>query len=191
MRFVILEISWTGFSISYYSGMLVLMMTDMLQASGFDSLDDQQLNYEKAMLAMVVLGAGEMLGGQLVSIAINKLNSKLACLLLVVLIFLMSSSTISFLVLYQFNFLAYVTCFLWGLQDSAVNTHLMQMLGFEFEEEENAFACLSCVQGIACFFIQLIQSRIDKRQGFLWYSAIVCVIGLLSNFATYFFDFKE
>ena len=38
-------------------------MTDMLQASGFDSLDDQQLNYEKAMLAMVVLGAGEMLGG--------------------------------------------------------------------------------------------------------------------------------
>lgn len=60
MRYFILEIGWTGFSMSYFSGMLVLIMTDSMIVSnqGFDSLSQ----YEYSMLAMVALGFGEIIG---------------------------------------------------------------------------------------------------------------------------------
>ena len=52
---------WTAISLSYYSGILVLEITAAINHSEGDITDD--LKNEKAMLAMVALGVGEMLGG--------------------------------------------------------------------------------------------------------------------------------
>ncbi len=56
---------WTGISLSYYSGMLVLEISCSIDQVNCGSLDPQGTN-KKAMLAMVGLGVGEMLGGQLI-----------------------------------------------------------------------------------------------------------------------------
>jgi hypothetical protein len=64
-------------------------------------------------------------------------GSKPACLANALFQVLLAASLISFLVVDDYNFLTFLTTFLWGFQDSAVNTHSQEILGFEFTEEEN------------------------------------------------------
>jgi predicted MFS family arabinose efflux permease len=66
------------------------------------------------MLAMVCLGVGEMLGGQLVGRIIDKKGSRSACLANIVIIFIMTTCTIVFIVMQNFNWLAFAMCFMWG-----------------------------------------------------------------------------
>jgi predicted MFS family arabinose efflux permease len=72
---------------------------------------------------MVTLGLGEMLGGPLIGRIIDLKSSKLACLWNSLIMALLTASTVSFLIIYRYNFLAFLTAFMWGFSDSAVNTH--------------------------------------------------------------------
>lgn len=67
----------------------------------------------------------------------------------------------------------------------------MEMLGFEFEDNSEAFAVFSMFQGIISFIVQLVQSFVIDRNGFIIYTAVIGVIGIISNGLTYNFDFKE
>jgi hypothetical protein len=49
---------------------------------------------------------------------------------------ILSTSTLAFLLLNEYNMVVFITTFMWGFQDSAVNTHSQEILGFEFQEEE-------------------------------------------------------
>lgn len=60
MRLFLPETGWTGVSISYYSSMLVPIMTACLIADG--DFNDQS-EFKWSMLAMVAFGVGEMIGG--------------------------------------------------------------------------------------------------------------------------------
>ncbi|CDW71070.1 major facilitator superfamily protein [Stylonychia lemnae] len=187
MRYFILEIGWTGFSISYFSGMLVLIMTDSMGADESESLK----SYEKALFAMVALGVGEVVGSQLVGQIVDKVNSKVAVIFNLVVLVLMLIVTFIYLIIYEFSWLAFVMTFLWGVQDAAVNTHCMEMLGFEFDDNSEAFAVFAMFQGIICFFVQLVQSLVIDRTGFIIYTSVFGIIGVISIGLTYFFDFKE
>lgn len=63
----------------------------------------------------------------------------------------------------------------------------MEMLGFEFEDSSDAFAVFAMYQGITCFVVQLVQSVVVDREGFLIYTGAVGVIGVVSVGLTYFF----
>eukprot|EP00347_Sterkiella_histriomuscorum_P015929 403355148 len=189
MRFFILEIGWTGFSISYFSGMLVLIMTSSMNGQEIDG----QKQYEYAMLAMVALGIGEIIGSQSMGFLVDKFGSKKSVLFNISLIVLMVIFTFVYLINFTFNWpLALIMCFLWGLQDGAINTHCMEMLGFEFENNSaEAFAVFAMFQGIICFVVQLVQCEVVDRQGFLIYTAAIAIIGVVSTGLTWFFEFKK
>jgi hypothetical protein len=53
---------WTAVSLSYYSGILVFEISCAIDNLTCGQIDPSGTN-EKAMLAMVALGVGEMLGG--------------------------------------------------------------------------------------------------------------------------------
>ena len=85
------------------------------------------------MLTMVAFGIGELIGGPVIGQIVDKVNSKVACIVNVLLIVAMITVTYVYLIVYEYCWLAYVMTFLWGMQDSAVNTHVFEMLGFEFD----------------------------------------------------------
>lgn len=118
---------------------------------------------------------------------VDRYGSKRCVLYNLTLLSLMLIFTFSYLIVYKFSALAFVMCFLWGIQDGAVNTHCMEMLGFEFEDSSDAFAVFSMFQGIVCFSVQLIQSAVIDRNGFIIYTACIGIIGFVSLGLTYKF----
>jgi predicted MFS family arabinose efflux permease len=66
------------------------------------------------MLAMVALGVGEMTGSQLIGTIVDKLGSKVAVLVNIGLVASMVVVTFVYLIIYEFNWLAFVMAFLLG-----------------------------------------------------------------------------
>ncbi|CDW80279.1 major facilitator superfamily protein [Stylonychia lemnae] len=187
MRLFLPENFWTGVSISYYTGMLVPIMTASISLTD----DDSQSQFKKAMLAMVALGVGEMMGGQIIGLVVDKVNSKVACIVNLVIMIVMFAFTFGFLVDYRYTWLTFVMTFLWGLQDSAVNTHVFEMLGFEFDNNDDAFAIYSLIQSLASFIFQFSQSLVDTHEKYYIYTGVLAFIGVICIGITYFFDFKH
>lgn len=75
------------------------------------------------MCAMALLGVGEVIGCFVIGYVVDKFGSKKAILCNLVLICLMMSSTIAFIIMFEFNYMAWIMCFLWGFTDSAINTN--------------------------------------------------------------------
>jgi len=75
------------------------------------------------MLAMVLFGVGEILGCFFIGFIVDRKGSKVATLFNLGIILIMGLTTIAFIEYYQYGWLAYFMCFMWGIQDSAVNTH--------------------------------------------------------------------
>lgn len=86
------------------------------------------------MFCMVALGVGEMTGGLAIGQLIDKRGSRVAVLAILASIAVMTVVTLVFLYVNTYNWLAFATAFIWGFQDSCVNTHSYQMLGFEFDD---------------------------------------------------------
>lgn len=89
---------------------------------------------------MVLFGLGEVLGCFFIGAFIDKLGSKFAVFVNIIIILAMSGVTFGFIHVFEFNALAWIMCFLWGFQDSAVNTHTQEILGFEFDDNYTPFS---------------------------------------------------
>eukprot|EP00347_Sterkiella_histriomuscorum_P000222 403376714 len=185
MRLMLPLCFWTGISIAYYSGLLVCMLTD--------TMPDQPANiqYEKSMYAMVIFGVGEMIGCFFIGYVVDKKGSKFASVVDVVIIVIQTIVTLLFLWQNQFNYLALLMTFMWGFQDSATNTHLAEMLGFEFESNSEPFSVFNLVQAFGVFVFELLETYVDTHNSYVIYTWITGIIGIFSCAATFFFDFKE
>jgi predicted MFS family arabinose efflux permease len=75
------------------------------------------------MLAMVLFGVGEVLGCFFIGFTVDRFGSKASVLFNLSIITLMFGTTFLYIWDYHFGWLAFFMCFLWGFQDSAVNTH--------------------------------------------------------------------
>ena len=83
-------------------------------------------------------------------------------------------------------------CFMWGFQDSAVNTQIQETLGFEFDNSSSEpFSIYNILQCIACFIFQIIESYVTDLEDYRWFTVGVCVICFFSNGLVYFFPFRE
>jgi MFS family permease len=125
---------WTGVSIAYFSGNL----TEMLQGTLQDESDEDQFYWSS--LAMALFGLGEVFGCFFIGVFIDRLGSKFAVLINLLIIVAMSGVSLGFIGVFDFNALAWIMCFLWGFQDSAVNTHTQEILGFEFDDNYTPFS---------------------------------------------------
>ena len=101
---------------------------------------------------------------------------------------IMGASTIAFLLVNRYNWLAFAMCFMWGFADSAVATHSQEILGFEFGDDSNSdpYAGFYFLQSLFATAIQLIQSLVDSRTSFLAYSSAVCALGPVTMLLTFF-----
>jgi predicted MFS family arabinose efflux permease len=74
------------------------------------------------MLAMVGFGVGEVTGGFFIGFIVDKYGSKTAILCNLITILIMTGVTLAFINKFEFNALPWIMCFMWGFQDSGVNT---------------------------------------------------------------------
>jgi len=88
---------------------------------------------------MIFLGVGECLGSIGSGFVIDYIGSKNTLVLNAVMIaingLVLAASTNSL----KYNYLSFLMCFLWGIQDSISMSNTMQILGFEFETESEPF----------------------------------------------------
>ena len=103
------------------------------------------------MIAMVLFGLGEILGCFYIGFIVDRWGSKRAAFHNIVIVLIMGGITMGFIVQYEFGALAFLMCFMWGLQDSSVNTHTQEILGFEFDNNQEPFSVYNILQCIACF----------------------------------------
>lgn len=110
------QILWTGVSVAYYSGILV----DTIAASVVGS--DQEQQY-KAVLSTIAFGVGEILGCFFIGWVVDKFGSRKAAWVNVGICLVMTIVTLAFLLVNRYGALAYIMAFMWGIEDSATNTH--------------------------------------------------------------------
>jgi predicted MFS family arabinose efflux permease len=80
-----------------------------------------QDKFKWGMLAMVLLGVGEILGCFIIGNIVDRFGSKTAIIFNLVCLILMIFSTIWYIIVFKFNYMAWIMCFLWGFTDSTVN----------------------------------------------------------------------
>ena len=77
-----------------------------------DTISENKL--ERSMIAMVIFGLGEVVGGILIGLVIDRKGSRYVAIVNVLVVLLMTFSTLSFLGINKFNLLAFLMTFLWG-----------------------------------------------------------------------------
>jgi len=144
------QVAWTGVSISVYTGMLVPIMSNTLHKT-----KEPEEIFELTMFAMVTLGAGEIVGAIGMGFIVDHIGAKKSCFINVILIILPTLCILAFIQVNEFNWMAYLMAFLWGLQDSSISIHLDAILGFEFESNKEPFSCDVLVESITAFSIEI------------------------------------
>ena len=127
---------------------------------------------------------------------VDRKSSKLASLVNAGLVLLTALVTLGYLSNPAFTWYIFFMSFLWGVQDGSVNTHCLEMLGFEFDDNTEPFSIFSMFEAVAVFIFQLVQAGVDsdpanKRYDYGTYIGITGVLGTLMCGCTYYFDFKE
>lgn len=102
-----------------------------------------------ASYAMALFGLGEILGCFVIGYIVDKFGSYRATLANIVIMLTMGIVTIIYASVNHFSCFAFLMSFLWGFQDSAVNTHTQEILGFEFENNSEPFSVFNICQCIA------------------------------------------
>ena len=109
MRFLLPQLMWTGISISIYTGML----TPIIYKTMPDTYTDNK-KFEDSMFAMISLGVGEVIGGILMGILVDRIGSKKCCLINVCNIAFTVMITAIYIHKDNYNGLAFFMTFLWG-----------------------------------------------------------------------------
>lgn len=81
---------------------------------------------------MVAFGIGEVVGSIIVGIIIDKIGSKKTSIVNILIILILINVTAVSVYSEKYDWMTFFMCFLWGLQDSSLNIHTFQILGFEF-----------------------------------------------------------
>ena len=150
------------------------------------------------MFAMVAFGFGEIFGGLIIGQVVDRKNSKIASIYNLGFVAFTTILTLLYLSIREYNWFVFLMAFMWGLEDGAVNTHCLEMLGFEFEDNTLPFSIFSLFEAVAVFIFQIIQSFVDqnpdldiKKRNYMIYIGITGLFGAAMCGCTYFFDFKE
>ena len=109
----------------------------------------------------------------------------------VAIIVLMTFVTLAFLGINQFNLLAFLMTFLWGIQDATVSTHCFELCGFEFDNNTEPYCLFNLLQALGVFIFQILESVIDTRTKYIVYSSFIGLFGIFSCGSTYLFEYRN
>ena len=93
----------------------------------------------------------------------------------------------------NFNWISYLNCAMFGLQDGVINIHTLSTLGFEFEFKSQVFALFILIQSLSALLSWNLQNSLnilDDQSKLLNFTIIVNVFGILSIICSYFFPYK-
>ena len=113
-------IIWSGISMAIFGSVFISLMTRAMENSSIDypELADPENDTgrnQTALLTMVFLGVGEILGGQIIGSIKDKQGVRIATLFEIGLLLLGTIIVLVFNYLNEFGFLAYLMCLVWGL----------------------------------------------------------------------------
>ena len=77
---------------------------------------------------MVAFGIGEVVGSIIVGIIIDKIGSKKTSIVNILIILILINVTAVSVNSEKYDWMTFLMCFLWGLQDSSLNIHTFQIL---------------------------------------------------------------
>ena len=73
---------------------------------------------------MIAFGVGEILGCFFIGFIVDKLGSRKASIFNVGICFIMTVLSLAYIIIFDWDiYLACAMCFMWGIEDSATNTH--------------------------------------------------------------------
>ena len=101
------------------------------------------------------------------------------------------SSAIVFNEIHEFNFLAYVVSFGWGILDSGLNNFMNITLGFEFKSKITPFSAQKCFTNIILFVLIIIESNIKTKEQFRVYFGIILAYSIFACLVMMRFEFKN
>jgi hypothetical protein len=111
-------------------------------------------------------------------------------LAIICLVILTNGTSLAFLLVNEYNWLAFMMPLMWGVLDSAINTHIFGMLGFEFDTNSEPFSVFTLIEALSVFVFSVINTWIDTRMRYIYYISALGVMGIIMIGTTYFFDFK-
>ncbi len=79
----------------------------------------------KAFYAFTFFGIGEVFSGITMSIIIDKYGSKKSCIFNIIAMILTTICTLLTILKNKYNYLTFITCFLWGVVDGFANIHTL------------------------------------------------------------------
>lgn len=185
MLYILPSISWTGISISIYTGLLIPIIVSTLVDS------DENDKLMKSFFAMVSLGVGEIVGGLAIGYVIDKVGNKLTSIISIASIILQTIVVITYIGLNQFGFLAFAMTFLWGVQDSIINTHLAEILGFEFKCSIKPFLVFNFVQCWTAFLFLIIESFVKTKTHLIIFMIFSNTLGILTCLLSAYFPYSH
>ena len=122
-----------GVSLAIYSGLLGPMLDAQIENDPLYKNKSSKEREGMILSGMAVMGIGDALGGPLMGFFIDKITSKYSNFItLVVTIFTGFVIYINMTEL-RYDYLSYLMCFMWGLQDAFINVIALRIMGFEFE----------------------------------------------------------
>ncbi|TNV83138.1 hypothetical protein FGO68_gene17752 [Halteria grandinella] len=187
------EIAWAGISLAIYTGLLTPMITEAVESEakreGKESSSNDQLML--SMYAMVCLGIGEIVGSLTIGRIIDKMGNKVCSLITLALIAIQTLLTVWFIYSWTFGPLVFAMTFVWGLQDSVVNTHMSEVLGFEFEDNTRPFSVFNIVQSITVFCFLVVEAYVNTRSQYYSFNILCGILGMLMCGLMFFFPYTH
>lgn len=135
MLILIPFIIWSAASLAIFGGIFVKIITrTMTYSTKYPDLNnDKDKQNAWSLIVMTSLGVGEIIGAIGMGVIRDKMGNRFAFCVQVVLIVVSVSLVIYYNQKNNYDFVAFVMVFIWGLQDAGTNTICRCMLGFEFE----------------------------------------------------------
>lgn len=81
--------------------------------------------------------------------------------------------------------------FIWGFADSGVNTHLSEILGFEFENNVEPYSVFNLVQSMAVFVMLIVAAFVKTHAEHFYFNAIFGILGVLMCSSTLKIEYKH
>ena len=109
------QIFWTGISIAIYSSLLSVVVSDSVKYDPTMSKDENDQNKDfKTSLVLISFGFGEVLGCFFLGYVVDKYGSRRAVFANLAIMIVTMAYFIEFLMINQYNLLAFIMAFLWG-----------------------------------------------------------------------------
>ena len=146
----------------------------------------------KALLCMLGLGGGEILG----ALAFGRIADKLENKKTIMINMLMSTIAYVFLILYAsiYDFTFYMAIFMtftWGVQDAGMNTYLNALLGFQFASKTTPFSVFKFLQSFLIFCVDELVTTTDNQLSYICFFGATYVVAMASWIIfSVFFDRK-